>query len=285
MNAPSAMPRPAAGLDLALIGNCSVSALVERRGSIVWCCMPRFDSTPVFDALLNSADGLPLEGAMTVELEGLTRAEQSYDPGTAIVRTRLWDSSGQGIELVDFCPRFVSHDRVFRPAQLVRRVRPLAGHPRVRFTVRPHGDWGAAPPTLTRGSNHLRFVMPDLTLRLNTSLPLTYLLDGTWFALGGPVSLLLGPDETLAGGIDDTAREFEEQTALYWRHWSRRLAVPLEWQDAVIRAAITLKLCQFEDTGAIVAAMTTSIPEAPNSGRNWDYRSAGCATPSLSFGR
>jgi GH15 family glucan-1,4-alpha-glucosidase len=87
-----------------------------------------------------------------------------------------------------------------------------------------------------------------------------------------PVSLLLGPDETLLGGIDDTAREFEEQTALYWRHWTRRLGVPLEWQDAVIRAAITLKLCQYEDTGAIVAAMTTSIPEAPDSGRNWDYR-------------
>ncbi|RZL38453.1 MAG: glycoside hydrolase family 15 protein [Rubrivivax sp.] len=265
-------PRPRAGMDLALIGNCTVSALVESRGSIVWCCMPRFDSTPVFDALLHSADGLPLDGAMTVELEGLISSEQTYDPGTAIVRTRLWDDRGQGIEIVDFAPRFFQRDRAFRPAQLVRRVRPLAGHPRVRFTVRPHGDWGATPPTLTRGSHHLRFVMPEITLRLNTSVPITYLVDGTWFSLTGPVSLLLGPDETLAGGIDDTAREFEEQTALYWRHWTRRLAVPLEWQEAVIRAAITLKLCQFEETGAIVAAMTTSLPEAPNSGRNWDYR-------------
>jgi GH15 family glucan-1,4-alpha-glucosidase len=267
-----AAPRPAAGLDLALIGNCTVSALIERLGSIVWCCMPRFDSTPVFDALLHSRDGLPLDGALTVELEHLARAEQRYDAGTAIVRTRLWDERGQGIELVDFAPRFIHRDRVFRPAQLVRRIHPLAGHPRVRITVRPHGDWGATPPTLTRGSHHLRYVMPDLTLRLNTSVPLTYLVEGTWFAPSGPMSLLLGPDETLAGGIDDTAREFEEQTALYWRHWTRRLAVPLEWQDAVIRAAITLKLCQFEETGAIVAAMTTSIPEAPHSGRNWDYR-------------
>jgi GH15 family glucan-1,4-alpha-glucosidase len=86
------------------------------------------------------------------------------------------------------------------------------------------------------------------------------------------VSLLLGPDETLSAGIEETSRDFEEQTALYWRRWTRRLAVPLEWQDAVIRAAITLKLCQFEETGAIVAAMTTSIPEAPNTQRNWDYR-------------
>jgi GH15 family glucan-1,4-alpha-glucosidase len=272
MTYPTLTHRPKANLELALIGNGTVGALLDRSGSVVWCCMPRFDSPPVFDALLASADGLPVEGAMTVEIEGLVRIEQAYDPGTAIVRTQLWDEHGQGVELVDFAPRFINRDRMFRPAQLVRRIRPLAGYPRVRVTVRPRGDWGALEPTLTRGSHHLRYVMPACTLRLNTSAPLSYVVDGTWFSLPGPVSLLLGPDETLAGGIDETAREFEEQTALYWRHWSRRLAVPLEWQDAVIRAAITLKLCQYEDTGAIVAAMTTSIPEAPHSGRNWDYR-------------
>ncbi|MCA6216272.1 glycoside hydrolase family 15 protein [Ideonella sp. B7] len=272
MTSPAAAPRPAASLDLALIGNCAISALVDNRASLVWACLPRFDSPPVFDALLHSAEGLPLDGALTVELEGLTRTEQQYDDGTAILRTRLWDGQGQGIEVVDFAPRFITRERVFRPAQLIRRVRPLAGHPRVRFSVKPRGDWGATAPTLTRGSHHLRFVLPDITLRLNTNVPLTYLLDGTWFSLHGPVSLLLGPDETLSGGIEETARDFEEATSLHWRNWTHRLALPLEWQDAVIRAAITLKLCQYEETGAIVAAMTTSIPEAANSGRNWDYR-------------
>ncbi|WP_374429460.1 glycoside hydrolase family 15 protein [Ideonella dechloratans] len=272
MSSPTPTARPAASLDLALIGNCTVGALVDNRASLVWCCMPRFDSAPVFDALLHSAEGLPLDGAMTVELEGLTRTEQQYDDGTAILRTRLWDGQGQGIEVVDFAPRFITRERVFRPAQLVRRVRPLAGHPRVRFSVRPRGDWGATAPTLTRGSHHLRFILPDITLRLNTDVPLTYLLDGTWFSLHGPVSLLLGPDETLSGGIEETARDFEEATSLHWKNWTHRLALPLEWQDAVIRAAITLKLCQYEETGAIVAAMTTSIPESAHSGRNWDYR-------------
>jgi GH15 family glucan-1,4-alpha-glucosidase len=265
-------PRPQANLELALVGNCTIGALIERRGSIVWCCMPRFDSPPVFDALLHSAEGLPLAGAMTVELDGLARHEQAYDAGTAIVRTRLWDAQGQGVEITDFAPRFIQRDRVFRPAQLVRRLRPLAGHPRIRITVRPRGAWGSALPEVTRGSHHLRYVLPEGTWRLNTSAPLTYVHDSTWFVLQGPVSLLLGPDETMAGGIDETAREFEDHTSLYWRHWTRRLALPLEWQDAVIRAAITLKLCQYEDTGAIVAALTTSIPEAPGSGRNWDYR-------------
>lgn len=265
-------PTPQANLNLALIGNCNVSALIDDRGRVVWCCMPRFDSTPVFDALLHSARGISDEGSFGVELEDFVRAEQSYDPGTAIVRTCLWDSLGQGIELVDFAPRFITRDRPYRPAQLVRRIRPISGHPRVRFRVCPRGDWGQAQPSITRGSHHLRYVLPEITLRLTTNVPLTYVLDGTWVTLHRPVSLLLGPDETLGDGIEETARSFEEQTALYWRHWTHRLALPLEWQDAVIRAAITLKLCQFEETGAIVAAMTTSIPEAPNSGRNWDYR-------------
>jgi GH15 family glucan-1,4-alpha-glucosidase len=101
---------------------------------------------------------------------------------------------------------------------------------------------------------------------------LTYILDETWFSMHEPMSLLLGPDESLSGGIEETAREFEEQTSLHWLRWTRALALPLQWQDAVIRSAITLKLCQYEETGAIVAAMTTSIPEAPGSQRNWDYR-------------
>jgi GH15 family glucan-1,4-alpha-glucosidase len=266
------MSLPPASLDLALIGNCAISALIDTRASIVWCCAPRFDGDPIFHALLDSAQGLPQDGTLAIELEGYARSEQAYDPGTAVLRTRLFDAAGEGIEVVDFCPRFFTRDRAFRPAQIVRRVRPLVGHPRVRFIVRPRGDWGSSQPRITRGSNHLRFELPTGTLRLNTNAPLTYLLDSTWFSLQAPVSLMLGPDETLPGGIEDTAREFEEQTALYWRHWTRRLAVPLEWQDAVIRAAITLKLCQFEETGAIVAAMTTSIPEAANTQRNWDYR-------------
>lgn len=259
-------------LDLALIGNCAVSALVDRSGDVVWACMPRFDSDPVFHALLGTPAGDPAAGRLVVELEQAVRTEQSYDPGTAILRTRIHDAAGQGIELTDFAPRFFRHGRMFRPTQLVRRVRPLQGHPRVRVMVQPRGHWGTRVPELTRGSNHLRYVLPGMTLRLNTSAPPDYVASGTWFSLHGPFSLLLGPDETLGGGIDETARDFEEQTALHWRHWTRRLAVPLEWQDAVIRAAITLKLCQYEETGAIVAAMTTSIPEAPGSGRNWDYR-------------
>lgn len=234
--------------------------------------MPRFDSDPVFHSLLNSANGVPDDGSFAIEIENFSHSEQAYDAGTAILRTRLFSSDGPAIEITDLAPRFFNRDRIFRPAQIIRRVRVLQGNPRIRIVVRPLGRWGTATPTLTQGSNHVRFVGPDQTFRLTTNAPITYIGKESWFVLHTPISMLFGADETLAGGIEETARDFEEQTSLYWRTWTRRLALPLEWQDAVIRAAITLKLCQFEDTGAIIAAMTTSVPEAPNSQRNWDYR-------------
>lgn len=271
MQTPETPPRQQT-LNLAIVGNCAISALITTSGDVVWCCMPRFDGDPVFHALLGASPGEDEEGRLRVDMANMVSSEQAYDPGTAIVRTRLFDAHGQGIEITDFAPRFYQRDRMFRPAQLVRRIRILHGHPRIRITVRPRGDWGTQAPEVSRGSNHLRYVLPGITLRLTTNASPTYVAEGTWFTLHEPLSLIFGPDETLSGGIEETARDFEEQTAQHWRHWTRRLAVPLEYQDAVIRSAITLKLCQFEETGAIVAAMTTSIPEAPDSGRNWDYR-------------
>lgn len=267
MNA--AAPAASPSLNLGLIGNCAYSALVDARGSIVWCCLPRFDGDPVFNALLDPGeDG----GVWSIELEDFARSEQAYEPNTAVLRTRLYDSRGQGIELTDFAPRFWNRGRTFRPLTLVRRLRVLAGSPRIRVRMRPRFDWGRAKPQMTQGSTHVRYIGPAQTLRMNTDAPINYMLAETFFVADRPLNFILGPDETLQGGIEDTARGFEQETAAYWRHWTRALALPLEWQDAVIRSAITLKLSLYEDTGAIVAAMTTSIPEAPGSQRNWDYR-------------
>jgi GH15 family glucan-1,4-alpha-glucosidase len=267
MNSPPQTAPPS--LNLGVIGNCAYSALVDERGRIVWCCLPRFDGDPVFNALLDSSEAGSL---WAFEIEDFERSEQDYKDNTAILRTRLYDSQGQGVEITDFAPRFSSRDRMFRPLTLIRRVKVVSGTPRLRVLMRPRFDWGLQAPTLTQGSHHIRYVGTAQTLRLTSDAPLNYVLAETFFVVDRQMNFILGPDETLMGGIEETARLFEQETASYWGTWARRLAIPLEWQDAVIRAAITLKMSLFEDTGAIVAAMTTSIPEAPNSGRNWDYR-------------
>ena len=127
-------------------------------------------------------------------------------------------------------------------------------------------------PEVTRGSNHLRYVLPDHVMRLTTNASVSFVLEETAFLLNRPVDLILGPDDSIERDIAELSREFLERTEDYWREWVRYIALPFEWQNEVIRAAITLKLCEVEETGAVVAAITTSIPEADGTARNWDYR-------------
>jgi GH15 family glucan-1,4-alpha-glucosidase len=258
------------GLDLAMIGNCTWGGLVDPRGRLVWACLPRFDSDPLFPALLDGDDRS--DGVFAIELENLVASEQHYAVNTPILVTTLRDASGGAVEIRDFAPRYQNHGRFYRPTMMVRRVRPLTGEPRIRIVLRPRCDYGAGRPAMTRGSNHLRYVTPQLTLRLTTDAPISYVTEATSFVLQRAISMILGPDEPLAASIENSARDLEERTHDHWVEWVRSLSIPFEWQDEVIRAAIALKLCSFEETGAIVAALTTSIPEAPGTTRNWDYR-------------
>lgn len=258
-------------MDLALIGNCNVAALVDRKARIVWYCLPRFDGDPVFHGLLGAPHNRPGDGVFSVEMADLQDAQQTYVENTAIVRTVLEGASGS-VEIIDFAPRYESRGRAYRPQTLVRRITPLAGTPRITISVRPSFEYGALEPAITSGSNHIRYVGPRFAMRLTTDAPIDYVLGRTAFNLHEPLSFVLGPDETLTDSVSAYARNEHELTEHYWRMWVHRLAIPFEWQTAVIRAAITLKLCTYEPTGAIIAAVTTSIPEAPDTQRNWDYR-------------
>ena len=265
-------PQSETSLELAVIGNCQVGALIDELGRMVWACMPRFDSNPVFCALL-AGDQQPVErGIFEVALEDFVRAEQHYVNNTPILETWLYDAHGGCIKIVDFAPRFQQFERTFHPTMFVRQLVPVAGNPRVTVRLRPAGNYGAEDARQTFGSNHIRYVLPDLTVRLNTDASLTYVREERPFRLSKPVSFILGPDESLRESVAHTSRLYFAHTRGYWQDWVRGLAVPFEWQEAVIRAAITLKLCSFDDTGAIIAAMTSSIPEAPGTARNWDYR-------------
>jgi len=259
-------------LNLAAIGNCGYAALIDERARICWACLPHFDGDPFFCSLLNGEQGEDGFGYYEISVVGFSRSEQRYLDNTAIVVTTLYDSNDSAVEVTDFAPRYNQFDRYFRPICMVRLIKPVRGAPRIRICLRPAERYGAGRPTTTSGSNHIRFITQDLTLRLTTDVPLSFIMDETPFVLQQPLALILGPDESLARSVAETAREFFERTVDYWLHFTRHLSIPFEWQDAVIRAAITLKLCSFEDTGGIIAAMTTSIPEAPDSGRNWDYR-------------
>lgn len=257
-------------LDLAPIGNCSISALIDREGRYVWACAPRVDGDPVFSALMDGE--APEHGFWDIELEGRRSCEQAYVRNTPVLRTVLTAEDGASVEVIDFAPRHLKHSRTYRPLAFSRIVRPLSGSPRIRVRLRPAADWGARQAEVTHGSNHIRYLCTDVTFRLTTDCPVSHILNERTFRLERPLAFFFGPDEGYDQDVGPGVSAVLDRTVAYWQDWVRTLYLPLDWQEAVIRAAITLKLCAYEETGAIVAAMTTSVPEFPESGRNWDYR-------------
>lgn len=259
-------------LDLGLVGNGTISALINPTAEIVWACFPRFDSDPAFCSLLAEHAVGSGSGYFAVDVVDSVRSEQSYIDNTPVLVTTIYDSRGGCVEVTDFAPRFRQFGRMFTPMALVRQVKRLSGNPRIRIRLRPAFQYGRFATERTYGSNHIRFIGGDVVLRATTDASITAIVEENAVFIEDTLTVLLGSDETLQGSVTEVGRRFLEETIHYWRGWVRALGIPFEWQDVVIRSAITLKLNAYEDTGAIVAAMTTSIPEAAGSGRNWDYR-------------
>jgi GH15 family glucan-1,4-alpha-glucosidase len=252
--------------DLGLIGNCQFSALIGRGGEVVWCCLPRFDSEPVFSTLLDQQAG----GRFVAGPADGAPGTQRYVDNTNILETTFQTPSG-AFRVVDFAPRFVQHDRIFRPTQLLRVLEPLEGTPLVRVECEPRLGWSRTTPAVLQGSNHLRFDGFASPLRLTTDIPLSY-LAGRPFALTSKRHLALTWGAPIEEPLPPLSDRFLGETLRYWQRWVKHCEIPPLYQREVIRSALVLKLHCFEDTGAIVAAMTTSIPEAAGSGRTWDYR-------------
>jgi GH15 family glucan-1,4-alpha-glucosidase len=263
-------------LDLALVGNGAIGALIDARGTIVWCCFPRFDGDPVFGALLAGESNSERAGSFAIELVGAVRIEQEYATDTPVLVTRCYDKNDGGIEITDFCPRLESDGRISSPTQLIRRVRPIGGKPQIVVRLAPAENYGCTSRQHAIGPSHISYE-GDPALRLVTDAPIQAIADRAPFHVHQTVTFIIGVDDaaSVVTGAHDLTRgaaTLLEQTTRYWRSWVRALKAPTEWRDAVVRAAIALELNVYEQTGAIVAAITTSIPEAPNSSRNWDYR-------------
>jgi GH15 family glucan-1,4-alpha-glucosidase len=256
------------GLDLALIGNGRTAALIDPCGRIVWWCYPRYDGDPIFCRLLA---GNEEKGFADVLLDDMVDYKSEYLRNTAVVSTTLSDSRGGVVRITDFAPRFRHYERIFRPPQLIRIIEPIAGLPRITLRVRPTHNYGEHAGQHATSSNHIRY-QGDQVIRLTTDAPLSMIERESPFVLTRPLHFVFGPDEPFTGSLPTTCREFADRTRDYWMGWVRGLSISYDWQDAIIRAGITLKLSTFEETGAIIAAHTTSIPEAPGSGRTWDYR-------------
>ena len=278
-------------LDLALIGNGAIAALIDAQGAVVWCCFPRFDGDPVFGALLAGESQSERAGVFAIELVGLERVEQKYAADAPVLITRCYDKKGGGIEITDFCPRFDKAGKLDCPPVLVRQVRPIGGKPKIVVRVTPSAELGCTSRPHALGPGHISYGGHEaLCLATNAATEaivrkaamdvretLTFVFGpsdqvGILTTAGGRTSDVTRPKGAAVNHVTSVGASLLELTEAHWKSWVSSLRVPAKWRDAIVRAAITLELHVHEATGAIIASVTTSIPEAPNSTRNWDYR-------------
>lgn len=250
-----------------IIGNCQYSALVGADGNVSWMCWPRFDSSFLFGNLVDRKRG----GDFSVQPAAGGLGAQSYLTNTNVLRTRFSGPDGV-FDVIDFAPRFFQHDRYYKPTMLIRVIDPVEGQPLIKVTCRPTKDYGAQALTATVGSNHIAYQGGEAPVRLTTDLSLTRIAEERPFVLNRRHYLVLTWGTPLEASLRSTCEDFLDRTVMYWRRWVKHCHLPEAYQRPVVRSALVLKLHQFEDTGAIIAATTSSIPEAPASERNWDYR-------------
>jgi GH15 family glucan-1,4-alpha-glucosidase len=250
-----------------LIGNCQIAALVSVEGSLDWLCLPRPDSPPVFGRLLDGAGGHFSISGVDAESH-----HQEYIRNTNVLVTTVKTKSGDQFKITDFCPRFSQFGRMFRPFSIFRIVEPIKGQPQIKVDCRPVVGWEKEPVAPVRGSSHLRFDIRGESLRLWSSMPMTYLAEGQPFLLTEKTYFALSWSSSMEENLPELAEDFLKQTVDYWRIWVRHCNIPSEYQQETIRSALALKLHCYEDTGAILAALTTSLPEEIGGTRNWDYR-------------
>eukprot|EP01111_Echinosteliopsis_oligospora_P003939 TRINITY_DN161_c0_g1_i1.p1 TRINITY_DN161_c0_g1~~TRINITY_DN161_c0_g1_i1.p1 ORF type:complete len:606 (-),score=142.20 TRINITY_DN161_c0_g1_i1:194-2011(-) len=251
---------PKGDLDLALIGNCSYGALIDKTATVKWCCLPRFDGDPIFCTLLRKTNDI---GFYEISVENFSHSKQYYIKNTGVLRTELYTKKGEAIEVTDFAPRFMMNDRAYRPTMLVRIVKPLIGNPRIQVRIRPTFGYGWGAPEKTRGTNHVRYLLPNFSVRVTTNAPISYVVDEVMFEISETYSFVLMPDESLKEALSDLTTSYLDKTINYWLEYSRVLAIPFEYQEQVLRSCITLKMCSFEETGAMIGSITSSIPNHP----------------------
>lgn len=255
--------------DSGIIGNCAFIAHIGKDTNVNWLCWPSFEDSFVFGSLLDKEKGGEFSILPTSEIE---QSNQYYIDNTNVLCTEVQCKEG-AYRITDFAPRYEQYERYFKPLILIRKVEPLSGYPRIRVTCNPTYQYGTQAFHKSRGSNHVEFHLDKTKIRLATNMPVSHFFENeTVHLLTRPVYLIMTFGSPFEAPIERTAEEFQSKTENYWRNWIKNASIPTFYQKEVIRSALALKLHQYEDTGAIIAASTTSLPEYPMSGRNWDYR-------------
>jgi GH15 family glucan-1,4-alpha-glucosidase len=258
------------GYDYGIIGNCRVTALISKHGSIDWFCVPRFDGQSVFAKILDENKG----GFFSLQPSDLSKydVKQTYLKNTNILST-YFKSDEDEFEILDYMPCYQDGEQLCNPIQIQRIVRVHSGYPLVKVIFSPALNFGRSKTQLRHLSNCIKAFDKDSgeELFLYTNVPRDYILNAREFRLSHNSIFVLSYDSFDKFEPLEVEKDFR-LTRRYWQNWVQSCNLPEKYQQEVIRSALTLKLMFYDETGAVIAAPTTSLPEIVGKDRNWDYR-------------
>ena len=258
-------------LNFGIIGNCKSSALINDDSSIDWSCLPEFDSPSVFCKILDEKIG----GSFKIDCDSSYSINQKYMEKTCILITTFQNSKNE-FQVIDFMPRYQKENGIYySPPQIVRVLKLIKGKPKFRVLYDPKLSF-----SLGKTNNYVKenFIVSVLnedryeTLYLYTDLNKNIILNSSEITLKEDHFMTISYNEKInIPNIESTLLELEK-TKVYWTNWCYKTPLFENYNDEILRSAMTLKLLTYEKTGAVLAAATTSIPETIGEVRNWDYR-------------
>ncbi|MFC1686059.1 glycoside hydrolase family 15 protein [Nanoarchaeota archaeon] len=256
-------------LDYGIIGNCRTAALISKTASLDWCCFPKFDDPSVFAKLLDNKKGGSFE---ILPIEKYT-IKQEYQKNTNILETTFSNKKSK-FKIIDFFIRYKepSEEKARKDNRLYRLIKVLKGNPEVKIIFNPKLDYARGKTTLKLAHNALMSKNKKQTLFLHSSLDVSNILKKKPITLKNNDYLILSFGEECKVHNSELVTGLLDKTIDYWKTWVNRSTWPKFYREKVVRATLALKLLTYDETGAVVAAPTTSIPEELGKGRNWDYR-------------
>ncbi|MFO8147208.1 MAG: glycoside hydrolase family 15 protein [Bacteroidota bacterium] len=258
-------------LDYGIIGNCKSAALVSKTGSIDWCCLPHFNSAGIFSKLLDEKIG----GSFSVDVTDDYNITQEYLWQTNIVST-VYDNGEHAFQLIDFMPRYMREDGTYySPPDIIRFFRLLKGKPVLKVKYDPRLEFSLEKTYSDNKGDYIKSYTQDGkydSLFLYGSFDLDKVLNYSEITLEENAYMLLGYHEKLiTQNLDRSYLKFQ-RTKMYWMNWSEKTTKYSQYNNEILRSALVLKALSFEKSGAVLAAVTTSLPETIGEERNWDYR-------------
>ena len=258
-------------LNYGIIGNCQSSALIYKDSSIDWCCLPRFDSPSIFGKIIDNKIG----GFFKIEPIGNYNVKQEYFKNTSILKT-TFNNGFDKFEVIDYMPRYqLKKNNYYSPPEISRIVRLINGNPQIKIIYDPKLDYSLGESKSYVKDDFIVTVSENdnyETLYLYSNLNLNKILDSDKIELNSDLFFKISYyEKLLIPNLDDVLLELKK-TSNYWINWISKTPSFKEFNNEILRSALTLKLLTYEKTGAVLAAVTTSLPETIGEERNWDYR-------------